>query len=336
VAKREYPLRMVAWELTRNCNLSCLHCRASAVDRPYKVELTTEECKGVMDEIAAFSSPIIILTGGEPLLRADILELAGYGTGLGLRLVLATNGTLLHKRQAILLKEAGIKRISLSIDGKDKKGHDRLRGVNGSFDGAITAAKVLEDIGMPFQINTTVTPFNMDEMDDLYGLVRSLGAVAWHIFFLVPVGRGAGFKGKELDEATYERLLEWFYKIEAKREIEIKVTCAPHYYRIVEEKGGKPRAAGCLAGRSFMFISNTGIVQPCGYLEIASGDVKKEGVRRVWDESDVFRALRDPSSYKGKCSRCKYLKVCGGCRARAYELKGDYLEEEPYCSFMEG
>lgn len=336
MAEREYPLRMVAWELTRNCNLACLHCRASAANRPYNAELTTEDCKGIMDEIAAFSSPIIILTGGEPLLRADILEIVGYGTKLGLRLVLATNGTILNRRQALLLKEAGIKRISLSIDGKDKKGHDRLRGANGSFDGAINAAKVLRDIGMPFQINTTVTPLNMDEMDDLYGLVRSIGAVAWHIFFLVPVGRGAALNTKGLDAVTYERLLERFYGIEVKGEIEIKVTCAPHYYRIVEEKGGKPRAAGCLAGRSFMFISNTGIAQPCGYLEIASGDVRKEGVRRVWDESKVFHTLRDPSSYKGKCSRCEYLKACGGCRARAYELKGDYLEEEPYCSFMEG
>jgi radical SAM protein with 4Fe4S-binding SPASM domain len=149
----------------------------------------------------------------------------------------------------------------------------------------------------------------------------------------VPVGRGGGLKGKELDAEMYENILEWLYGIERKNEIETKVTCAPHYYRIVKEKGDTPKSAGCLAGKSFMFISHRGIAQPCGYLEIPSGDVKRDGIKEVWETSPVFQQLRDLSGYKGKCGTCRYLKICGGCRARAYESCGDMLEAEPLCTY---
>jgi radical SAM protein with 4Fe4S-binding SPASM domain len=250
-----------------------------------------------------------------------------------LRLVIAINGTLLNKEKAMRLKTGGIKRVSLSIDGKDSVTHDMFRGVNGSFASVIKASGTLIDTELPFQINTTVTQLNVDALEHIYRLVQSIGAVAWHIFLLVPVGRGQGLKGKELNTNTYEQALKWLYDIEKKNELEIKVTCAPHYYRIVKEKGDTPKSAGCLAGKNFMFISHKGIAQPCGYLEIYSGDVKKDGIKKVWEESPVFNQLKDLSSYHGKCGGCNYLKICGGCRARAYELSGDFLGEEPYCSY---
>ncbi|MBA4389641.1 MAG: radical SAM/SPASM domain-containing protein [Syntrophus sp. (in: bacteria)] len=333
MGEREFPLRMVAWELTRNCNLSCIHCRASAASGPHEDELTTDECKGIIDEILAFSSPTVILTGGEPLLREDIFDIIEYGNAKGLRLVIAVNGTLLDHARALKLKEGGIKRVSMSIDGKDSVTHDAFRGVEGSFDAVMNGAKILSETGLPFQINTTVTRLNADDLESVYELSKSIGAVAWHIFLLVPVGRGEGLKGEELSAKMYENVLEWLYTMEKKNEIEMKVTCAPHYYRIVKEKGDTPKSAGCLAGKSFMFISHKGIVQPCGYLEVPAGDVRVSGVQKVWEESPVFRNLRDLGSYKGKCGGCKFLSICGGCRARAYELTGDILEEEPLCSY---
>jgi AdoMet-dependent heme synthase len=336
MVQRESPLRMVAWELTRNCNLNCIHCRASATLGPHADELTTDECRRIIDDIAGFAAPVIILTGGEPLLREDIFDIIEYGTGKGLRLVIAINGTLLDEEKARALKDKGIQRVSMSLDGKDDESHDSFRGVKGSFDSVMKAAEILRSVGLPFQINTTVTRLNVEDLGAIYALVRSIGAVAWHIFLLVPVGRGEGLKGKELDTKKYEEVLEWLYSVEKKNELEMKVTCAPHYYRIVKEKGDSPKSAGCLAGKSFMFISHKGEAQPCGYLEMASGDVRKEGVRKVWEESPVFDQLRDLSLYTGKCGGCRYLKICGGCRARAREMYGDFLGEEPYCSYNGG
>jgi heme b synthase len=324
---------MVAWELTRNCNLNCIHCRAAASKGPHAGELDLPECKIIIDQISAFSSPTVILTGGEPLMREDIFDIIKYGTEKGLRLVMAINGTLLTEEKARRMKDGGIRRVSLSLDGRDEGSHDAFRGVKGSFDSVLKAAAILTKVDLPFQINTTVTRLNVADLPAIYELVNSIGAVAWHVFLLVPVGRGRGLKGKELNTKAYEDVLNWLYDIEKKNEIEMKVTCAPHYYRIVKEKGDTPKSAGCLAGKSFMFISHKGVAQPCGYLEIPSGDVKKEGVRKVWEESSVFNSLRDLRSYKGKCGGCKHLAICGGCRARAHELHGDFLHEEPYCSY---
>ncbi len=336
MGEREFPLRMVAWELTRNCNLHCIHCRAKATLGPHQGELTTEECKKIIDDIASFATPTVILTGGEPLMREDLFEIIRYGNEKGLRLVIAINGTLLDRDKALRLKELGIKRVSMSVDGKDSRSHDSFRGVQGSFDAVVKAAKILREIGLPFQINTTVTRLNVGDLGAIYEFVKAAGAVAWHVFLLVPVGRGEGLRGEELNAKMYEDVLEWLYAIEKKNELEMKVTCAPHYYRIVKEKGDTPKSAGCLAGKSFMFISNKGIAQPCGYLEMDSGDVRKEGVKKVWEGSSVFAKLRDLRSYQGKCGVCKFLAVCGGCRARAYEIRGDMLGEEPYCSYMPG
>ena len=326
-------MRMVAWELTRNCNLDCLHCRARAGVGPFDNELSFDECARIIDDIAAFSSPTIIFTGGEPLLRPDIYRIIEYASSKGLRAVTALNGTLVTPGVAHKLKEAGILRVSMSMDGKDREAHDAFRRVSGSFDAVMRSAAIFRNAGLPFQINTTVTRLNSTDLADIYALVRGIGAAAWHIFLLVPVGRGEGLKGEELSAAMYEDVLNWLYEREEEGKIEMKVTCAPHYYRIVKERGGVPKSAGCLAGKSFLFISHTGVAQPCGYLELPCGDVRKEGVRKVWEGSQEFARIRDVRAYKGKCGSCRYLAICGGCRARALELKGDLLEAEPYCSY---
>ncbi len=181
----------------------------------------------------------------------------------------------------------------MSIDGKDRAGHDSFRRVSGSFDAVMRAGRILNEIGLPFQINTTVTRLNSTDLADIYGLVKRMGAVAWHTFLLVPVGRGEGLKGEELNAAMYEDVLGWMYEREEEHEIEMKVTCAPHYYRIVKERGGTPKSAGCLAGKSFLFISHTGVAQPCGYLELPCGDIRETGVRRVWGGSEEFARIRD-------------------------------------------
>lgn len=246
------------------------------------------------------------------------------------------NGTLIDPQAAERLKRAGILRVSMSIDGEDASSHDAFRGVAGSFDAVMRAAGAFREIGLPFQINTTVTRLNVAGLDRIYRLAIEMGAAAWHVFLLVPVGRGEGLKGEELNADLYEEVLNRLYDREEERLIEMKVTCAPHYYRIVKERGGVPKSAGCLAGKSFLFISHTGVAQPCGYLEFASGDVRADGVRRVWEGSRELASIRDLRLYKGKCGQCRYLKICGGCRARAEALKGDLFEAEPYCSYGAG
>ena len=334
--KRSSPLRMVAWELDEACNLNCIHCRARANAGPHEGELSLAECRRIIDDIASFASPTLILTGGEPLLRPDIYDIADYAASVGIRAVMAVNGTLVDDKAAARLNKAGILRVSMSIDGKDAGEHDRFRGVPGAFDGVMRAAECLRKAGLPFQINTTIARLNAKDLRAIYDLARTMGAVAWHVFLLVPVGRGEGLKGEELSAAMYEEVLGRLYGLEEEGLIEMKVTCAPHYYRIVQERGGTPKSSGCLAGKSFLFISHKGIAQPCGYLELACGNVRADGVRKVWEGSRELASIRDLSLYKGKCGQCRYLRICGGCRARAAELKGDFLEAEPYCTYIEG
>jgi heme b synthase len=339
-------VRMIAWEVTRSCNLNCAHCRAAASCGPYSGELSTDKCFKLIDEIAAVSSPVIILTGGEPLLRPDIFQIAAYGTDKGLRMVLATNGTLVTPSVARKMIESGIKRVSISIDGKDAHSHDAFRQEKGAFAGAMAGIEALKAAGMEFQINTTITSVNLDQIKDILELAKSLGAAAHHIFLLVPTGRGKDLAGQAITAADYEETLMWFHQESMNCEIQLKATCAPHYFRIMHQnksKEAEPKkkagghfqeaTRGCLGGISFCFISHVGQVQPCGYLELDCGNVKKKSFANVWENSEVFRNLRDYSKYGGKCGRCEFIKVCGGCRARAYEKTGDYLAEEPLCLY---
>jgi heme b synthase len=339
-------LRLVAWELTRSCNLACVHCRAAAQDHPYEGELTDAECRRVMDEIAEVAKPIVILTGGEPLLRPDVFDLAKYGNDLGFRMTMATNGTLLTRPIVRKIIDSGIQRISVSLDGATAESHDAFRKVQGAFEGSLRGIALAVEAQLDFQINTTITHANIEEFHKIQELAVSLGAVAHHIFMLVPMGRGKNLAEDGISAEKYEEALHWFYEQRDKAPLQLKATCAPHYYRILRQRarsegkeinfqtfGLDAVTRGCLGGSSFVFISHVGQVQPCGYLEVDSGNVRENSFKQIWENSPVFRDLRDLKRYEGKCGRCEYIKVCGGCRARAYESTGDYLAEEPLCLY---
>jgi len=350
-------LQVVAWEITRRCNLLCAHCRASAVDEPYEGELSTEECMHLVDDILAVGKPILILSGGEPLMRHDVFELAKYATGRGLRVALGTNGTLITREVAQRCKEAAISRIGVSLDFPASDLQDEFRGKAGAFEAAIRGIEECQRAGLEIQINTTVTSMNARYLDELLSMSLDMGAVAFHPFMLVPTGRGKGLSDVELPPEEYERILNWVYdkQLELGDRIFIKPTDAPHYFRIVSQRkrrgdkveiapSGSYRLAGhpgslnsftrgCLAGVSFCFISHRGRVQGCGYFDVEAGNIRKEGFARVWNDSPLFRELRDLSNLKGKCGICEYKRVCGGCRARAYETTGDWLAPEPYCVY---
>jgi AdoMet-dependent heme synthase len=345
--KHEANLRLVAWEVTRTCNLACVHCRAAALDRPYENELTTEEGLQLLDEIATFASPIIILTGGEPLLRPDIFELAAHGNQKGFRMTMAVNGTLLSAELTRKLKEVGVQRISISLDGASAASHDAFRQVPGAFEGALRGVRYAREAGLDFQINTTITRQNLPELPALHALTISLGAVAHHIFLLVPMGRGRDLTEEGIDAQQYEETLHWFYEQRERAPLQLKATCAPHYYRILRQRartegrdvdfqtfGLDAMTRGCLGGVGFAFISHVGQVQPCGYLELNCGNVREKPFREIWQFSDIFKDLRAFRKYEGKCGQCEYLRVCGGCRARAYESTGNYLAPEPLCQYQ--
>ncbi len=339
-------LRMIAWEITRRCNLSCIHCRASAEKGPYPGELSTSECLVLLDDIASFSKPVIILTGGEPLLREDIFEVARYGNEKGLRLVMAVNGTLVDEKVAQNMQDAGIQRMSVSIDGATAESHDRFRQVPGAFEGALRGIRLAKNVGLEFQINTTITSQNRHELPAILDLAMDLGAAAHHVFLLVPTGRGKELKEQEVTAQDYEETLTWFYDQKGRSPLHLKATCAPQFYRILRQKAKKEgknvtyenfgldaTTRGCLGGVSFCFISHIGQVQPCGYLELNCGNIREDTLEHIWMNSRVFRELRDFNNYQGRCRLCEYRKVCGGCRARAYEISGDFLDEEPYCAY---
>ncbi len=345
----DHPLRMVAWELTRGCNLACVHCRASSERGPYTGELSTEECIRVMDEIGSISKPVIILTGGEPLLRSDVFDLARYGSSKGFRMVMATNGTLITEETALEMKRSGIQRISVSLDGPNAETHDAFRKVSGAFDGSLRGIEIIKKGGLEFQINTTITQANLHLIADILHLAVTLGASAHHIFLLVPTGRGKELKDQGISAQDYEKTLHWFYEQRDQVPLQLKATCAPHYYRILRQRARKEgkkihhrregldaTTRGCLGGISFCFISHIGQVQPCGYLEVNCGNVREKRFQEIWGSSEVFQNLRNTDGYQGKCGKCEFRKICGGCRARAYESLGDYMAEEPYCIYEPG
>ncbi len=345
-SKTEFQLRMVAWEVTRSCNLSCIHCRASARDEPYAGELSTKECFELLDEITSFARPVIILTGGEPLLRDDIFDIAEYGSSKGLRMVMAPNGTLVDATTVDRLKRVGVMRISLSLDGATAAAHDSFRQVEGAFDAVMRAAREANKAGLEFQINSTVTSRNVADIPAIMDLAVEMGASAFHVFMLVPTGRAEELGDELIGAEECERFLRWLHSEIGKRPIAIKATCAPHFYRIAQQgeraaktrdgmrAGGLDRTTrGCLAGVAFCFVSHVGDVFPCGYLEVNCGNVRDKSILEIWSNAEPFVTLRNFKNYKGRCGKCKFLAVCGGCRARAYAVTGDYLREEPLCSY---
>lgn len=335
---KKQPL-LIAWEITRRCNLNCRHCRAAAQDIEYSDELNTGQCLALLDNIASFAKPIIILTGGEPMFRSDIYEIASYGNKIGLRMVLATCGHLIDEAAVKNMIDAGIQCVSFSLDGANAKSHDDFRRVPGAFNTALNAIKLLRKHNLDFQINTTITEHNIEELPEIMQLAEQLGALTFNPFLLVPTGRAANLVDQEISPEQYEQTLHWLSDQRGKTKMLLRVTCAPHYQRIVRQGGTsvpKHGEVGCMGGKSFAFISHTGKVQICGFLEIEAGDLARNNFnfKDIWQNSDFLKQIRDVDNYHGKCGYCEYRKICGGCRARAFAVTGDYLQSEPFCVYQ--
>ncbi|MCX7677719.1 MAG: radical SAM protein [Spirochaetes bacterium] len=340
-------LRLIFWELTKRCNLKCIHCRAEATEALCE-ELSTNDIFQTIDEIARFAKPIIVLTGGEPLYRADVFDIAHYAVQKKFRVALATNGTLIDALVAKKIRDSGISRVSISIDGSTAATHDAFRGIQGSFDEAMRGARELTQVGVEFQFNITITRRNVHEFEDVISFAQSNGAKAVHAFMLVPVGCGAQIASSDmLSSEEYERVLHRLYEISRDFGFEVKATCAPHYYRIIRQRarnegrkisfetdGLSAITRGCLAGLGVCFISHKGDVQPCGYLPLAVGNIRHTPLGEIWESSRLFLTLRDFSLLSGKCGACEYIAFCGGCRARAYFATNNPFDEEPYCLYV--
>ncbi len=345
----KFELKWMAWEITRRCNLHCVHCRSSSElevkDHP---DFSLEEAYRILDDISSFAKPVVVLSGGEPLLRKDVFDIASYGTSKGLRMCLATNGTLVTKEVCKNIKESGIKMVSISLDGSTASVHDDFRQQPGAFEGSINAARLFKEHNIPFLINSSFTKRNQQEIPKVYKLAKSLGATAWYLFMIVPTGRGEEIMSELISPEDYEEILKWHYQMEKnEQDMLVRPTCAPHYYRIrlqMEKKEGtkiKKRSLkfstggskGCLAGQLICLLDVDGNVLPCSYFPMAGGNIKEKSLKEIWETSKLFNELRDFSLYKGRCGVCEYINICGGCRARAYAVYGDYLAEEPFCSY---
>jgi radical SAM protein with 4Fe4S-binding SPASM domain len=366
------PLRLLFWESTAGCNLACVHCRRLDVHRCMsRDDMTTEAALAMVRSLPETGNPILVFSGGEPLMRPDIFTLAAEARRVGLPTALATNGTIMNEEMADRIVDVGFQRVSISFDGPDAQTHDIFRG-DGAFDSSISGFRALRERGMSMQMNTTVAKHNYEKLDKMYDLAVGMGADALHIFMLVPVGCGMTLSENiMLKQDEYEAALNWIYDKSLEGKIHLKATCAPHYFRVMRQRakadgrampahahphrsmggqghggggghpGGHPggqanmtaMTKGCLAGQAVCFVSHTGEVFPCGYLPVSSGNVKTLGLPRIWRDSQIFSDLRDDTKLDGKCGCCEFKKVCMGCRARAFAMTGDYLAEEPNCGF---
>ncbi len=340
-SEQQRKLRLLFWESTSQCNLSCAHCRRIETDEAADSDMTTAEAMQLIDQLAQVGQaqdfmPILVFSGGEPLCRNDIFELIETAVSKKIKCALATNGTLIDKELAEKIKAAGVERVSVSLDGATEQVHNKLRKLDGSFEAAVNGTQCLQQCDVPFQINMTVTRYNAHQLDDIFVLAEELGAVAVHLFMLVPVGCGEEFAEEDMLSAEeYERLLHHIAQKEQNVRLEVKVTCGPHYERVVREEGieHRPMSRGCLAGSGVLFVSHTGQVFPCGYLPVDCGNILNTALDQIWAESPELAKMRDPQQLKGKCGVCGYRGVCGGCRARAFAATSDYMEAEPMCVY---
>jgi putative heme d1 biosynthesis radical SAM protein NirJ2 len=326
---------LVSWNITRQCNLTCAHCYRDARELPDPQELTTAEGIKLIEEIAEAGFRVLILSGGEPLMRADLHELISAARERGLRPVLGSNGTLITEAAAVRLRDAGLARAGISLDSADTEYHNALRGSPTAWQDAVAGMKACRAAGLPFQINTTVTRQNQGQMLAITDAAIELGAAGHHVFFLVPTGRGKDIAGDMVQAALYEKLLEALLVKQKEISIEIKPTCAPQFVRIAERVGLETRfTMGCLAARTYCVVTPTGETQPCPYLPIAAGNVHTESFVSIWRNSEVFRSFRE-KPLEGRCGRCRWSQRCFGCRARAYWASGgNYLAEDPWCMFV--
>lgn len=324
-------MKIVSWNTTNACNLYCAHCYRGSGEEAAG-ELTTAEGMTLIEDIARAGFQIMIFSGGEPLLRPDILELIRHAREVGLRPVLGTNGTLLSLETARALQDAGLMAAGISLDSLDAAAHDRLRSQQGAWQAAVNGMQHCCAVGLPFQIHTTVMDWNEAEITQITDFAVEIGARAHHIFFLVPTGRGEDIEGQALERHAYENVLTRIMSKAKNVSIEVKPTCAPQFIRVADQVGHKQRfAKGCLAGTSYCIISPRGDVQPCAYLDLPLGNVRDLPFDRIWAENETLARLRT-RDYSGSCGDCHYSDRCGGCRARAaYYHEGDIMSADPLC-----
>ena len=324
---------ILSWNTTNQCNMFCSHCYREAGEKA-QGELTTAEGKKLIEEIKKAGFRIMIFSGGEPLMRPDIFELIAYATKVGLRTVLGTNGTLITAEVAAKLKAAGVMGVGISLDSLDQQKHDTLRAYEGAWQQAVAGMANCRNAGLPFQIHTTIMDWNAEEIEAITDFAVEQGAVAHHIFFLVPTGRGKEIEAQSLDRAAYEAILQRIMKKAQEVPIEIKPTCAPQFMRIAKEMGMQLRfQKGCIAGISYCIIGPRGKVQPCAYMDAEIANVREMPFDEIWRTNPVFQKLRT-EAYAGSCGKCKYQKSCGGCRARAaYYHDGDFMAEDSICAY---
>ena len=337
-----YPTapRRVYWELTRACALACQHCRAEALHGRLPDELDTEEVFGVLRALAeAKPKPVVVLTGGDPLERPDFWEILDYGKAQGLHVDVAPSATPRLTRETIFrLKERGVGAMSLSLDGPGPEKHDGLRGIPGCFDTTMVAAANIADAGIPLQVNTLVTAHTLPDMKAISEQVAGMHARRWSLFFLVTTGRGKLLP--QIEPQQSEELLEWLYALQSEVPFIVATTEAPHFRRVEIEhrkRGGEeaPRVkgAGMRDGNGIMFISYRGDVMPSGFLPLTAGNVRESDPLALYRDSELFRELREPAHYGGRCGVCEYRKICGGSRGRAYAVFDDPMAEDPLCVY---
>lgn len=359
-SKPNQVLRLLFWESTIKCNLTCAHCRRIESDEQADRDFSTEQAKGLIEQLVEIGQgqpmmPVLVFSGGEPLCREDLFQLVKKARSLGITSALATNGTMIDTTVAEQIRDSGIARVSVSLDGATAEIHNKLRRLEGSFERAIEGIGYLRDQKVPFQINITLTKYNAGQLEDIYELAKSLGAVAVHIFMLVPVGCGQSLAETDmLSPEQYEQKLIDICELDGRGELQVKVTCGPHYERVIRQKGlynsrahksqgrgdvpgrsgHKGASKGCLAGLGVLFVGHQGDVFPCGYLPIKCGNVVEQKLSDIWYGSKDLARMRDSSKLEGKCGICGYREVCGGCRARAYAATGNYMAEEPFCAYV--
>lgn len=344
---------IVIWEVTRACDLKCLHCRADAQYHHDPRQLTTEEGKHLIDQIYDMDNPLLVFTGGDPLKRDDLFELADYAVKKGVRVSMTPSATPLVTKEAIRkAKDVGLSRWAFSLDGPRAEVHDAFRGTSGSFDLTMRAIEYLNELKIPLQINTTVSRYNYHHLEAMARMVEKLNVVLWSVFFLVPTGRGQ--HSDMITPVQHESAFHWLYELSRSVSFDIKTTAAQHYRRVVIQRksqesqkrrgslfegnkktdvlGRAPR--GVNDGNGFVFISHIGEVYPSGFLPIDCGNVRERPLADIYRRHPVFRNLRNPDAYKGKCGACEFRHVCGGSRARAYAVTGDYMQSEPFCTYL--
>jgi radical SAM protein len=338
---------LVIWEATQACDLECVHCRASAQSERDPGELTTEQGYRLLDEIRSFGEPLMVFTGGDPLKRPDLYDLIRYSVKIGLRTNVTPSATPLLTAAAIDgFKAAGVSRMAISLDGPDAASHDEFRGVPGTFDRAMFALRYARDIGLDTQLQTTVTRRNMHRLAEFAGISSEVRTKMWSLFFLIVTGRALEMDDLRAEE--YEKVFEFMYQLSKTAPYGIKTTEDMHYrpyvaQRMKEGHGAAEkqnarevtwRTAGVSDGKGFVFVSHQGEIFPSGFLPVTGGNVLQDSLTDVYRNSGLFKTLRDTEQRGGKCGLCEYRKICGGSRARAYALTGDFLAEDPRCVYQ--